>query len=95
MEQAINGYCKSNLDEEDMQKNYVIRSFALDMALENKKDFADFINLPYASVNNWGGCNGFPKYAKALLIALIKSYKYDSLIKSDSIALENDALKKE
>ena len=39
MEQAINGYCKSNLDEEDMQKNYVIRSFALDMALENKKDF--------------------------------------------------------
>jgi len=39
MEQAINGYCKSNLDEEDMQKNYIIRSFALDMALENKKDF--------------------------------------------------------
>ena len=39
MEQAINGYCKSNLDEEDMQKNYVICSFALDMALENKKDF--------------------------------------------------------
>lgn len=74
------------------------KSFALlikEAGFKNKKDFADFINLPYASVNNWGGCNGFPKYAKALLMALIKSYKYDSLIKSDSIALENDALKKE
>lgn len=37
----------------------------------------------------------FRNMQRLLLIALIKSYKYDSLIKSDSIALENDALKKE
>lgn len=45
------------------------KSFALlikEAGFKNKKDFADFINLPYASVNNWGGCNGLPKYAKAL-----------------------------
>ena len=41
-----------------------------------------------------GGCNRFPRYVRALLISLIKSHKYDNLIKSDSIALENDALKK-
>lgn len=38
IERAINTYCKNNL-EEDSQKKYVIRSFALDMALENKKEF--------------------------------------------------------
>lgn len=39
IEKAINAHCKNNLKEEDMQKDYVIRSFALDIALENKKDF--------------------------------------------------------
>ena len=38
-----------------------------------KKEFADFINLPYTSIINWGGCNKFPKYAMVLLSALIKS----------------------
>ena len=39
IERAINTYCKNNLNEEDSQKKYVIRSFALDRALENKKEF--------------------------------------------------------
>ena len=39
IEKAINAYCKNNLNEDDMQKDYVIRNFALDLALENKKDF--------------------------------------------------------
>ncbi len=39
IERAINTYCKNNLNEDDMQKDYVIRNFALDLALENKKDF--------------------------------------------------------
>lgn len=60
-----------------------------------KKEFADFINLPYTSIINWGGCNKFPKYAMVLLSALIKSRRYDSLINSNSVALENDSLKKE
>lgn len=39
IEKAINTYCKNNLDESDMQKDYVIRNFALDLALEKKKEF--------------------------------------------------------
>ena len=39
IEKAINTYCKNNINEDDMQKDYVIRNFALDLALENKKDF--------------------------------------------------------
>lgn len=39
IEKAINTYCKNDLNEEDMQKDYVIRNFALDIALENKKEF--------------------------------------------------------
>lgn len=39
IEKAINTYCKNNINEDDMQKDYVIRNFALNLALENKKDF--------------------------------------------------------
>ncbi len=63
---------------------------------KTKKEFARFVNLPYNSVNNWGNNrNKFPKYVMTLMIALIKSRKYDSLMNSDSIALENENLKKE
>ncbi|TLE15955.1 hypothetical protein LS72_005190 [Helicobacter apodemus] len=63
---------------------------------KTKKDFARFINLPYNSINNWGNNrNKFPRYVTALMIALIKSHKYDNLINSNSIALENENLRKE
>lgn len=39
IEHIINNYCQENLNEEDQNKSFVIRKLALDMALENKKDF--------------------------------------------------------
>ncbi|WP_297813127.1 hypothetical protein [uncultured Helicobacter sp.] len=85
---------------------YEIESFELtkesfnllitEAGFNTKKDFARFVNLPYNSINNWGNNgNKFPKYVMTLMIALIKSRKYDSLMKSSSIMLECEKLKDE
>lgn len=83
------------MDSKRIESKEEFLKFMSDAGFKSKTEFARFTNIPYPSVNAWGGRADFPCYLKTLLLALIKSHKYDMLLQGNNLFSENDSLKNE
>ena len=46
----------------------------------NKREFAELVGIPYATVNGWGSKVPYPPYARFLLEAVIKIQTLDGIV---------------
>ena len=46
----------------------------------NKREFAELVGIPYATVNGWGSKVPYPPYARFLLEAVVKIQTLDKIV---------------
>lgn len=46
----------------------------------NKREFADFVGIPYHTVNGWGSKVPYPSYTRFLLEAVIKIQTLEKIV---------------
>ena len=46
----------------------------------NKREFAELVGIPYATVNGWGSKVPYPPYARFLLEAVVKNQTLDRIV---------------
>ncbi len=57
--------------------------------IKSKKELAEFLGLPYGSVNNWGSSKNYPVWLKNVFVFIIKAKeKYEALKKALEEALK-------
>ena len=48
----------------------------------NKRELADLVGIPYATVNGWGSKVPYPPYTRFLLEAILKIQTLDKVVKA-------------
>ena len=46
----------------------------------NKREFADFVGIPYHTVNGWGSKVPYPSYTRFLLEAIVKIQSLEKIV---------------
>ncbi|HEC1546355.1 TPA: hypothetical protein R1X38_001195 [Campylobacter upsaliensis] len=86
------------------------KSLMQEAGIKSKKELAEFLGLPYGSVNNWGSSKNYPVWLKNVFAFIIKAKKYDEALKKgfdesekpqecpldvEALSLENARLREE
>lgn len=48
----------------------------------NKREFAELVGIPYATVNGWGSKVPYPPYARFLIEAVLKIQTLEKVVKA-------------
>ena len=56
----------------------------------NKREFSEFVGIPYATVNGWGSKVPYPPYAQFLLEAVLKIQTLEKVVKAVEPFLKNE-----
>ena len=56
----------------------------------NKRELAELVGIPYATVNGWGSKVPYPPYARFLLEAVIKIQTLEKVVKAVEPILKDD-----
>ena len=56
----------------------------------NKRELAELVGIPYATVNGWGSKVPYPPYARFLLEAVLKIQTLEKVVKAVEPILNDD-----
>ena len=56
----------------------------------NKRELAELVGIPYATVNGWGSKVPYPPYARFLLEAVLKIQTLEKVVKAVELILKDD-----
>ena len=56
----------------------------------NKRELAELVGIPYATVNGWGSKVPYPPYARFLLEAVLKIQTLEKIVKAVEPILKDD-----
>lgn len=56
----------------------------------NKRELAELVGIPYATVNGWGSKVPYPPYARFLLEAVLKIQTLEKVVKAVAPILKDD-----
>ena len=56
----------------------------------NKRELAELVGIPYATVNGWGSKVPYPPYARFLLEAVLKTQTLEKVVKAVEPILKDD-----